>query len=167
MNPQQRAKWFRLKIKTLVRNNAISCEARILWILLESYANMDGTSCHPSIETLCEVIGKGRKWVAKYLRELRSADLIRSSQRKIGRYSSCRYSIRYPITYRETTNLPKAQKGPSVRRPKKDPLPGISVTGSPPTPSTEPAPSNIIPIVTEAPPSLSTSMSATVILGTG
>ena len=148
MTKPQRARWFRLKIKILVRHRKITAEAKLLWLVLESYASMDGTSCHPKIATLMRDTGKGRKWVEKYLRELEQKHkLIRIGKLKTpAGWCVNSYTIFYPVTLLagETSHTPKLDRHPY---PQKGPTIGYQLIGPTPTPSVEDEPAGpvIIP----------------------
>lgn len=99
MTPTARARWFRKKVKVHVRNAELSPTARLLWLILESYANMDGTSCHPSVETLMKDLGASKNTVEKYLRELKKAEKIDIGKKKVATGWVNLYFIRYELTY--------------------------------------------------------------------
>ena len=61
MHRKARGIWYRVKLKAMLRDTKCSFEARSLWALMEGFANQDGTSCHPSVETLMRLTGKCKR----------------------------------------------------------------------------------------------------------
>lgn len=78
----------------ILRNSALSTDARLLWCILLSYADRDGTRCHPGTAALSEHMGRDRKAVFRYLKELQSAGLIkRASGRKSASFATNSYHV--------------------------------------------------------------------------
>lgn len=99
MNRKARGAWYRMKLKAMLRDESFSMESRYLWALVEGYANQDGSNCYPSVETLMKVSGKCRKWVEKYLKELRGRDMLRVTGKiKTVHGSVNRYQVIFPLT---------------------------------------------------------------------
>lgn len=63
--------------KIVLRNAELSMEARFLWILIDTWADADGTNARPKVETLMGASGKKKKWVEKYLKELREEGYLK------------------------------------------------------------------------------------------
>lgn len=129
MNAPQRGKWFRMKSKAVWRKKGLSFEAKGLWHIIESFANMDGSNCYPSVEKLMDETGKCKKWVEKYQRELKAKGLIVVNKKKTETGWVNLYDIRYPLTYHygkvPTEGLPpKMTQGVGS---KNDPLPEFSL----------------------------------------
>jgi len=84
--------WYFKVPARLVRDNAMSVQARFLWIVIRSYEGA-GRPAFPSLERLEEITGIHRQTIQKYLRELeKTKKLIRFRQRKKdGEYLSSRY----------------------------------------------------------------------------
>lgn len=60
----------------VMTNSNISCGARTLYFILNSYCFGDKTKCFPSQATLSKVIGKSVRTVQRYLVELKENGLI-------------------------------------------------------------------------------------------
>lgn len=100
MTRKARGQWFRMKFKAMLKHPRLSAEARFLWVLMESYSNLDGTGCRPSVETLMKDTGKCRKWVEKYQKELRDKGHIRvTGKHKTKKGAVNVYQINYPLTF--------------------------------------------------------------------
>lgn len=52
------------------------CQRKLLALSLARYANPDGTSCYPSIETLVKATGRSRRTIARLLDDLRALGVI-------------------------------------------------------------------------------------------
>lgn len=126
MTPTSRARWFRKKVKAHVRNAKLSVDARLLWLILESYANMDGTSCHPAVTTLMKDSGKCRKWVEKYLRELKKAGKIEIHKKQTATGWVNLYTVFYEWTTEAMTGMGIPPNVPYGDTPQHDLLPGIN-----------------------------------------
>lgn len=113
MNRKARGQWFRMKFKAMVRDKTMPSDARFLWSLMESFANQDGTSCHPSVETLMAYAGWGKKKVEKNLRILKERKHVKITGRIKTRNGWVNlYQINYPMTYPEVKRMgPKQTHG--------------------------------------------------------
>jgi len=68
--------------RIFVQRAECSMEAKSLWYLIDSYADANGTGAWPAVKTLVEQSGKGKKWIEKYLRELREKGYLGVKKRK-------------------------------------------------------------------------------------
>lgn len=59
-----------------------SMEAKSLWFLIDSFADGDGTNSWPSVKTLMEISGKPKKWIERYIRELKDEGHLSVGKRK-------------------------------------------------------------------------------------
>lgn len=106
-------------LKARLRDSTVSAEARLLWLTIDSFANRDGTNAHPSVDTLGALLGKGRKWVQRYLRELRALKWL-----EIGRLATSdgwvnSYILSYPEESKgvgsKKSLTGRVQKGPTTK----------------------------------------------------
>jgi hypothetical protein len=83
--------WFYKISARLVRSNALSLQARFLWVVIRGYEGK--RPAFPGLERLGEITGLNRQTVQKYLRELEVAGkVIRWKERKPnGAFQSTRY----------------------------------------------------------------------------
>lgn len=79
---QQKARSFRLILKSLLRRPELSVQARFLWALIDSYGDHNGDNCHPSIPTLAKAAGHPDRWVKRYLEELKESGVIEIGKKK-------------------------------------------------------------------------------------
>lgn len=79
---QQKARSFRLILKSLIRNSDLSTHARFLWVLIDSYADHNGDSCFPSTTTLSRASGHPVLWVKRHLNELKEAGFVKVGKKK-------------------------------------------------------------------------------------
>lgn len=70
---QRRARGYRAIVKARLRDTSVSQGARFIWLLIESYANTDGTNAFPSKPTLALLAGKDIRWVEARITELTKA----------------------------------------------------------------------------------------------
>lgn len=68
--------------RIFVQQGECSMEAKSLWYLIDSYADGNGSGAWPSVKTLMEQSGKKKKWVEKYLRELKDTGYLKIGKRK-------------------------------------------------------------------------------------
>lgn len=68
----------------VVRCPAISPGGRLLWCLIETYANPDGSGAYPSIETLMRDSGCSKDWVKDHLKELEDWKLLTRGKKQVG-----------------------------------------------------------------------------------
>lgn len=146
MTPVKRARWFRLKLKALVRNRKVSSDAKILWIEIESFAAMDGTRCHPKVETLMKDLGWCKKTVQKYLRELKDLDLIEVRKHPTANGWVNLYTVKYPLTPLEGEGSFYYPRG----RVKKLPTIGYQGIGTSHNPPVPDDPQNVVPFTSKA-----------------
>jgi hypothetical protein len=79
---QQKARSFRLILKSLLRKSELSVQARFLWALIDSYADHNGDNCFPSIPLLAKAAGHPERWVKRYLKELKEGGFVEIRKRK-------------------------------------------------------------------------------------
>jgi hypothetical protein len=79
---QLRARAYRQRIRTLIRDKRISSGARFLWVLIESFADTNGWNCFPSVPTLAEESGHDETWVKRKLCELKAKGFVSVGKRK-------------------------------------------------------------------------------------
>lgn len=77
-----------------IRDKRVSIEARGLWRIIDSYANRFGEGAFPSILKLADIMGRDRKAIFRYIKELESAEWLAHAHGK-GK-SNC-YVVIYPI----------------------------------------------------------------------
>lgn len=68
--------------KLLLRDATLSVDARFLFVLIETWADKDGTNAFPSQERLILASGRDRKWFFKYYKELREKGHVSVRKRK-------------------------------------------------------------------------------------
>lgn len=73
---QKEGRGARAIVKDAVRDTRLTPEARFLWLLIESFANKDGTNAFPSQDTLAELANRDVRWVRRYTKELESEERI-------------------------------------------------------------------------------------------
>lgn len=73
--------WRKLQ-ESALRSADVSSGAKYLWHLLHSYANLDGSNCHPSMETLCEDSLHDVKWIKRHINELKDAAWLTVGKKK-------------------------------------------------------------------------------------
>lgn len=124
MKKPARMKWYREKLKHLIRDPYLSTEAKYLWVLLDSFANIEGIDCWPTVETLMRHSQRGKKWVERYLRELQQTCRIKIVGKKKTRFG---WANMYHILYANICVKPalcslakkdprgRVQKGPTYQ----------------------------------------------------
>ena len=92
------AKQHRRACKLVTRNKSLSSEARLLWAVIETYADRNGMNAYPKLATLAADCGHKVDWVCKYRKELRTAELLNWStvKKEDGTNEACRYVVLYP-----------------------------------------------------------------------
>lgn len=91
---KQKGEWRFPVENSLVRDNTISIGARLLYIIIKGFAGPDCDLPFPSLDTLARHMGKNRKSVQKYLRELEKTGLLeRQRPRAGGRFQSTRFLL--------------------------------------------------------------------------
>lgn len=65
-------------VKRVIRAPELSVEARALWLMVESFGDINGENAHPSMALLARECQHDIKWVEKYMAELRSKEWISS-----------------------------------------------------------------------------------------
>lgn len=92
------AKEHRRACKLVMRDKDVSSHARLLWAVIETYADKNGMNAYPKIATLAKDCGHKDVWVCKYRKELRVKGLLHwSSEKKPdGTNEACRYVVLYP-----------------------------------------------------------------------
>lgn len=90
------AQTHRVLMRNRIRDTSISFEARGLWVLIESYANRDGTNAFPNIATLAALTKHNLKWVEKYLKELKDAQWLSVGKRKTSSGWCNEYTLGHP-----------------------------------------------------------------------
>lgn len=95
--------------KLLLRDATLSVDARFLFVLIETWADKDGSNAFPSQERLILASGRNRKWFFKYYGELRKKGHVSVKKRKTkeGKWANI-----YTLSIRP-------QNGDSHRSPKK------------------------------------------------
>jgi len=72
---------FVIAYKAILRRHQLSHGARLLLLIIKSYADASGLYCYPSRETLAKDLGSSVATVKRLIRELRKAKIIISAQR--------------------------------------------------------------------------------------
>lgn len=73
---------FVMAFKAILRNHKISPPARLLLLIIKSYADRSGVFCFPSQETLAADLGRSVPSIKRLINELRNRALITTFQRK-------------------------------------------------------------------------------------
>lgn len=133
MKKTSRQMWFREKVRVLFQDPYLSMEAKALLTLLESYASIEGNNCRPTVRTLMRHSQKSKKWVEKYLRELREMYRIAVIGKHEGRFGwTNKYRINYQNWGLKLADCDKPKKDPRGRVEKRPTYPVPSnLTGFP------------------------------------
>jgi hypothetical protein len=110
-----------------VRHASVSLGARFLFVLIKSYQGADGALPFPSLELLCDLTGRNRKTVQKYISELEDAGYAFKKRERgsNGRFGSIHYVLSWqPQVKKLPVVQPKAQK-PQVVLPQVEKVPYI------------------------------------------
>lgn len=114
MTNAEKARGARAIVRALIRDKRLSSDARMLWLLIESFADKDGTNAFPSQDTLAELAGKEVRWVRKYLEELEAAERIAIHKRPCSAGAMNVYTLlggkkcTFPVAKRKVTkNVPQ------------------------------------------------------------
>src|SRR5688572_28598499 len=104
--------WNTIVPNTLIHDQAVSSEARFLYILLVSYASPSSPHPWPSRALLRTRTGWGRDRLVKYLKALEDSGWIKRHQRKSGtQWRSNRFILFKTLinqrNYREKLNDPR------------------------------------------------------------
>lgn len=144
MTPKERAKGARLMVKRLIREQALSFDARALWLLIESYADANGENAHPSMTTLAKDCQHTLGWVEKYILELRVKGWISSHTMPGGRVNVYHFHTPENQGYIPSKNgvmyTPENQGG---RYPRKTGVYRVTLKGSTPYPD-KPTSENLV-----------------------
>ena len=102
----------------LVRDGRITAQARILYLILSSYANTDNPLPFPSLDKLMEHTGTNRKTVQRHLKELETWGLlVRFKVKYQGRFHSTRYKLNPYVPRRAKKGLWKQRSPQGEKRP--------------------------------------------------
>jgi hypothetical protein len=80
---REKAMGFRRLLESATRSGDVSSDAKYLFILLNSYANADGSNCHPSMPRLAQDSLRDIKWVKRHIAELKKAGWIDIGKKKV------------------------------------------------------------------------------------
>lgn len=86
---------FVLAFKAVIRNPKISPQARLLLLVIKSYADSSGLHCYPGNDTLAEAMGCAARTVKRLVSELRAVGMLSTAQRrnKDGKTSTLAYLL--------------------------------------------------------------------------
>lgn len=68
--------------KIFLRNPYVPPDAKVVWLVIETYANADGTNAWPVVKTIMAGTGMGKKWVEAQLRFLKLHQFLVIGKRK-------------------------------------------------------------------------------------
>jgi len=92
------ARQHRKACKLVLRDKDLTSHARLLWSVIETYADKNGMNAYPKLSTLAKDVGHKVDWVCKYRNELRHYGLLKwtTIKREDGTNEACRYVVLYP-----------------------------------------------------------------------
>lgn len=70
--------------QAVIRCPAISVGGRLLWCIIETYADASGEGAFPSVARIMRDAGCQKGWVKKHLKELEKWGLIERGKRQVG-----------------------------------------------------------------------------------
>lgn len=107
----QKGEWNFVVAQSFVRDKLLSVGARLLFIIIKSYAGPNCDRPFPQLQTLAGFMGRNRQTVQEYLRELEATGwLVRDKIKIKGKFHSTRYEL---VTENKTTDrFPRCGKKP-------------------------------------------------------
>lgn len=93
--------------KVVIRDATLSPEARFIWVLIETWANKDGSNAFPTQERLILATGRDRKWFFKYYGELRERGFVSVRKSKFGGKWHNVYTVNHSPQKRDYHPSPK------------------------------------------------------------
>ena len=101
---------------SFVRDSTLSTEARLLYVIIKSFAGPNCENPFPSLATLSRHMGKHRVTIQKYLNELELNHWIERTRIKDkGKFASTRYALR-DRSQRSSLRIPATTLDPTSKR---------------------------------------------------